>query len=69
VLDGEICCLRPDGRSHFYKLMFRRDWPHFYAFDVLSISGEDLRGLRLLERKAQDQPDRDTYPLLGISQF
>jgi bifunctional non-homologous end joining protein LigD len=20
VLDGEICCLEPDGRSHFYKL-------------------------------------------------
>jgi bifunctional non-homologous end joining protein LigD len=26
VLDGEICCLQPDGRSHFYKLMVRRDY-------------------------------------------
>jgi bifunctional non-homologous end joining protein LigD len=21
VIDGEICCLEPDGRPHFYKLM------------------------------------------------
>jgi bifunctional non-homologous end joining protein LigD len=34
VLDGEICCLEPDGRTHFKKLLFRREWPHFYAFDV-----------------------------------
>jgi hypothetical protein len=25
VLDGEICCLGPDGRSRFYDLMFRRE--------------------------------------------
>ena len=40
VLDGEICCLDADGRTNFKKLLFRREWPHFYAFDVLSI---DLR--------------------------
>jgi bifunctional non-homologous end joining protein LigD len=51
VLDGEICCLEPDGRTHFNNLLFRREWPHFYAFDVLSIEGEDLRALPLLERK------------------
>ena len=27
VLDGEICCLEPDGRTHFNKLLFRREWP------------------------------------------
>jgi hypothetical protein len=43
VLDGEICCLEPDGRTHFNKLLFRRDWPFFYAFDVLSIEGDDVR--------------------------
>ena len=37
VLDGEICRLEPDGRTHFNKLFFRRDRPSFYAFDVLSI--------------------------------
>jgi bifunctional non-homologous end joining protein LigD len=51
VLDGEICCLEPDGRTDFKNLLFRREWPHSYAFDVLSIEGEDLTGLPLLERK------------------
>jgi bifunctional non-homologous end joining protein LigD len=51
VLDGEICCLDSDGRSNFYKLLFRRDGPHFYAFDLLSVNGEDVRGLPLIERK------------------
>ena len=51
ALDGEICCLEPDGRTHFNKLLFRREWPHFYAFDVLSIEGEDLTRLPPLERK------------------
>jgi len=51
VLDGEIVALPPDGRSKFYDLMFRREWPHFVAFDVLSIDGEDLREPPLLERK------------------
>jgi hypothetical protein len=31
-----ICCLEPDGRSHFRKLLFRREWD--YAFDVLSVN-------------------------------
>jgi len=40
IIDGEIICLAPDGRSKFYDLMFRREWPHFVAFDVLAIDGE-----------------------------
>src|SRR5262245_18621410 len=51
VLDGEICCLDADGRSNFYNLLFRRDWPFFYAFDTLAIDGEDLRDCPLTERK------------------
>jgi bifunctional non-homologous end joining protein LigD len=51
VLDGEIVCLDRDGRSNFYKLLFRRDWPYFFAFDLLSVDGEDLRALPLVERK------------------
>lgn len=53
VLDGEIICSDRHGRSNFYSLMFRRDWPHFYAFDVLSIDGENLRDWLLIERKRQ----------------
>ena len=48
---GEICCLEPDGRTHFKNLLFRREWPFFYSFDVLRIDGEDLTSLPLLERK------------------
>jgi bifunctional non-homologous end joining protein LigD len=40
-----------DGRSLFNRLLFRRDWPHFVAFDVLSMNGTDLRDRALLERK------------------
>jgi ATP-dependent DNA ligase len=40
-----------DGRSHFYNLMFRREWPHFMAFDLLWLNGEDVRGLPLHQRK------------------
>jgi len=42
VLDGEIVYLAQDGRSRFYDLLFRREWPHFIAFDVLAIEGVDV---------------------------
>jgi bifunctional non-homologous end joining protein LigD len=51
VLDGEVCCLNPDGRSNFKQLLYRREWPYFYAFDVLSIDGDDLTARPLVERK------------------
>jgi bifunctional non-homologous end joining protein LigD len=51
VIDGEIVCLDPLGRSLFYDLMFRRGAPYFYAFDLLWLNGEDLRGLPLIDRK------------------
>ena len=51
ILDGEIVCLGADGRSQFYPLLFRRDWPYFYAFDLLAVDGKDLRDRPLLERK------------------
>jgi len=52
ILDGEICCLEPDGRSNFNKLLFRREWPYFYAF-ALPVNGRDVRALPLLERKRE----------------
>lgn len=51
VLDGEIVALRPDGRSDFNALLFRREWPHFLAFDLLELDGEDLRARPLVQRK------------------
>src|SRR5438067_799341 len=53
VLDGEICCLDAVGRPQFYQLMRRNPDCYFYAFDVLCITGEDLRALPLVERKAR----------------
>jgi bifunctional non-homologous end joining protein LigD len=51
VLDGEIVCLGPDGRSRFYDLLFRREWPSFYAFDLLELEGQNIRQLPLIQRK------------------
>jgi bifunctional non-homologous end joining protein LigD len=51
VVDGEVVCLRPDGNSDFNSLLFRREWPYFYAFDLLSVDGQDLRGRPLVERR------------------
>jgi bifunctional non-homologous end joining protein LigD len=51
VIDGEIACLEADGRSNFRNLLFRREWPHFVAFDLLAVGGEDLRPFPLIERK------------------
>jgi bifunctional non-homologous end joining protein LigD len=51
VLDGELVCLGDDGRSRFHRLLFRRDWPFFYAFDLLEVDGEDLRDQPLTARK------------------
>ena len=43
TLDGEICCLNPDGTSNFKDLLFRREWPFFLAFDLLAVDGEEIR--------------------------
>jgi hypothetical protein len=40
ILDGEIACLEPDGRSHFHKLLFRHALPYF-TFEVLRLDGKD----------------------------
>jgi bifunctional non-homologous end joining protein LigD len=51
VLDGEIVCLDKMGTSQFRHLLFRRDEPRYYAFDLLYSNGEDLRYLPLADRK------------------
>ena len=39
LIDGEIVCLDARGRSNFKSLLFRREWPYFYAFDLLAMDG------------------------------
>ena len=68
VLDGELVVLNEEGKPQFESLRRwarmtrlppRRASPHeaaaIFAFDILSLAGEDLRNLPLLERKAMLQ--------------
>src|SRR5438128_8088748 len=53
-IDGEICSLDKRGRPLFTNLMFRRgNPPCFFAFDLLTCDGKDLRTERLLDRKQE----------------
>ena len=58
ILDGEAVALLEDGRSSFQALqqVLHTDPPGatvYYAFDLLRLEAEDLRGLPLEERKAR----------------
>ncbi len=54
VIDGEICSLDRRGKPQFKNLMFRRgNPPCFFAFDLLTRDGKDLRTERLLDRKQE----------------
>jgi bifunctional non-homologous end joining protein LigD len=54
VIDGEICSLDRRGRPQFKNLMFHRgNPPCFFAFDLLTWNGKDLRTERLLDRKQE----------------
>src|SRR5437763_791016 len=53
VLDGEIVCLDRKGKPQFKNLLFRRNPPCFFAFDLLTCDGKDLRTERLLDRKQE----------------
>src|SRR5438034_8748646 len=54
IIDGEICSLDKRGRPQFRNLMFHRgNPPCFFAFDLLTCDGKDLRTERLLDRKQE----------------
>jgi len=54
VIDGEICYLDRRGKLQFKNLLFRRgNPPCFFAFDLLTCNGKDLRTERLLDRKQE----------------
>jgi ATP-dependent DNA ligase len=54
VIDGEAVVLGIDGISDFDALQSRKhdEEVQLYAFDILALDGEDLRGLPLSMRKA-----------------
>jgi bifunctional non-homologous end joining protein LigD len=57
-LDGELCCVLPDGRTAFNLIQNASDARQdgslvFFLFDLLFLDGEDLMGLPLIERKAR----------------
>jgi bifunctional non-homologous end joining protein LigD len=56
ILDGEVCALKPDGRSDFQELQNamkagRAQRMVYYLFDILFADGFDLTSVPLLERK------------------
>ena len=55
VIDGEAVILGVDGISDFDALFSGKQNEHvqLYAFDVLAMDGDDLRGLPLSKRKAK----------------
>jgi bifunctional non-homologous end joining protein LigD len=63
IIDGEICCLDEGGRPQFNDLTSGAHPPYFVAFDLLWLNGEDLRSLRLIERKKRLASIIPTAPL------
>jgi bifunctional non-homologous end joining protein LigD len=57
ILDGEVVCLREDGRPDFNRLRSKEGCAEarLVAFDLLEVDGKDLRGLPLNERRWQLQ--------------
>jgi bifunctional non-homologous end joining protein LigD len=53
IIDGEIVAIDDEGLPCFDELRKKRRSCAvvFYAFDILALNGEDLRGLPLLKRK------------------
>ena len=51
VLDARFAAWNPTAGAFSPSCLFRREWPFFYAFDVLQINGRDLTPLPLVERK------------------
>jgi bifunctional non-homologous end joining protein LigD len=73
LIDGEAVVLDVDGVSDFSALQDALSLGRpaaaamLYAFDLLYVDGEDIRGLRLIERRDQlDRLLRDTPPSLHL---
>ena len=46
------------GPSNFYKLLFRREWPYFYAFDMLALNGAGSESTAAPRAYTADHVDR-----------
>jgi bifunctional non-homologous end joining protein LigD len=51
ILDGEVAVPDEQGRSVIASMVKRRKDVRYFAFDILWLNGEDLRGLPLVTRK------------------
>jgi bifunctional non-homologous end joining protein LigD len=66
ILDGELVATDEVGRTVFAALMRRSQPARYFAFDLISLNGTDLRSLPLLDRKdklKQVLPRRSPYLL------
>ena len=56
-LDGELCGVRPDGRTAFNLIQNAMEHGDaslvYFVFDLLHLDGEDLTGLSLVDRKTR----------------
>jgi bifunctional non-homologous end joining protein LigD len=56
-LDGEVCGIRPDGRTAFNLIQNALEHGDaslvYFVFDLLFLDGEDLTGLPLVDRKTR----------------
>jgi bifunctional non-homologous end joining protein LigD len=70
VIDGELVAIGRDGVSHFQLLQnaLRHEAKLLYcAFDLMFRDGEDLRGLRLLDRKERLRTILPRHRLISFS--
>jgi hypothetical protein len=66
VLDCEIVCLQPDGKTDFNALLFRREWPYFYAFESPRAGGRGPAGPATPRAKAPARADHSPLCLARI---
>lgn len=70
VIDGELVAIGKDGVSHFQLLQnaLRHEAKLLYCvFDLMSVNGEDLRNLPLLERKKRLKAILPRHRLIAFS--
>jgi bifunctional non-homologous end joining protein LigD len=70
VIDGELVALDANGVSHFQLLqnaLRKQAKLQYCAFDLMFHDGEDLRGLKLLERKKRLRAVLPRHKLIAFS--